>query len=59
MKKILYLLLIVCMFSISNVYAEEITEETKDEVMQAIQNAYWKAKKENEKYTPKKYRKEE
>ena len=37
----------------------EVTEETKDEVMQAIQNAYWKAKKENEKYTPKKYRKEE
>ena len=37
----------------------EVTEETKDEVMQAIQNAYWKAKKENEKYTPKKYRNEE
>lgn len=37
----------------------EVTEETKDEVMQAIQNAYWLAKKENEKYTPKKYRKDE
>lgn len=37
----------------------EVTEETKDEVMQAIQNAYWLAKKENAKYTPKKYRKNE
>ena len=37
----------------------EVTEETKDEVMQAIQNDYWLAKKENEKYTPKKYRKNE
>lgn len=37
----------------------EITEDTKDEVMQAIQNAYWAAKKENQKYTPKKYRKQE
>ncbi len=36
----------------------EVTEETKDEVMQAIQQAYWAAKKENKKYTPKKYRKE-
>lgn len=37
----------------------EVTEETKDEVMQAIQQAYWAAKKENQKYTPKKFRKEE
>mgnify|MGYP002626667380 CR=1 FL=1 len=37
----------------------EVSEEAKDEVMQAIQNAYWIAKKNNVKYTPKKYRKEE
>ena len=37
----------------------EVTEETKDEVMEAIQRAYWAAKKENQKYTPKKYRKED
>ncbi len=42
---------------ISGLFAEgEVSEETKDEVMEAIQRAYWAAKKENRKYTPKKYR---
>ncbi len=36
----------------------DVTEDTKDEVMMAIQQAYWYAKKENVKYTPKKYRKD-
>ncbi len=37
----------------------ELSEEDRDDVMQAIQEAYWKAKKINNKYTPKKYRKNE
>ena len=37
----------------------DISEEDKDAVMQAIQNCYWKAKEDNKKYTPKKYRKDE
>lgn len=37
----------------------EISEEDKDAVMLAIQNCYWKAKEDNKKYTPKKYRKDE
>ena len=33
----------------------EMAEEDMDEMMQAIQEAYWRAKKKNKKYTPKKY----
>lgn len=36
----------------------ELSESDKDAVMQALQQAYWDAKKENKKYTPKKYRKD-
>ena len=36
----------------------ELSESDKDAVMQALQQAYWDAKKENRKYTPKKYRKD-
>ena len=38
----------------------ELSENDKDAVMRALQDAYWMAKERNkEKYTPKKYRKEE
>lgn len=37
----------------------EMSEEDMDEMMQAIQEAYWVAKKNNRKYVPKKYRKDE
>ena len=37
----------------------DVDEDTKDEVMKALQNAYWQAKEINKKYTPKKYLKEE
>ena len=36
----------------------ELSESDKDAVMQALQQAYWDAKKKNKKYTPKKYRKD-
>ena len=36
----------------------ELSEEDKDAVMKALQQAYWDAKEENKKYTPKKYRKD-
>ncbi|MCH5272910.1 MAG: transcriptional regulator, partial [Lachnospiraceae bacterium] len=37
----------------------ELSENEKDAVMRALQDAYWIAKERNsEKYTPKKYRKE-
>lgn len=36
----------------------ELTEEDKDEMMKAIQDAYWIAKENNRKYVPKKYRDE-
>ena len=36
----------------------DVDEDTKDEVMKALQNAYWQAKEINKKYTPKKYLKE-
>lgn len=49
----------VLVSQISGLFAGgEVTEETKDEVMLAIQKAYWAAKEENVKYTPKKYRKD-
>ncbi|MCD8012312.1 MAG: helix-turn-helix domain-containing protein [Lachnospiraceae bacterium] len=32
----------------------ELSEEDKDEMMKAIQDAYWMAKKNNQKYAPKK-----
>jgi transcriptional regulator with XRE-family HTH domain len=35
----------------------DIDDAEKDAVMAALSNAYWNAKKKNEKYTPKKYRK--
>jgi transcriptional regulator with XRE-family HTH domain len=35
----------------------ELSEADKDAVMRALQEAYWDAKQENKKYTPKKYRK--
>lgn len=35
----------------------ELSEEDMDGVMKAMQDLYWKAKAENKKYTPKKYRK--
>ena len=35
-----------------------LSEEDKDAVMKAIQNAYWTAKEESKKYIPKKYRKD-
>lgn len=31
----------------------ELSDEARDEAMQALQNAYWAAKKENKKYIPK------
>lgn len=34
----------------------ELSEDTRDEVMQALQNAYWAAKAENKKYISKKRR---
>lgn len=36
----------------------ELSETDKDAVMRALQQAYWDAKEENKKYTPKKYRKD-
>ncbi|MCD7717360.1 MAG: helix-turn-helix domain-containing protein [Lachnospiraceae bacterium] len=33
----------------------ELSEEDKDEMMKAIQDAYWVAKKNNQRFTPKKY----
>lgn len=36
----------------------ELSESDKDAVMRSLQQAYWDAKKENKKYTPKKYRKD-
>ena len=36
----------------------EISEEDKQNVMEALQEAYWRAKIKNKKYTPKKYLKE-
>lgn len=36
----------------------DITEEDKANVMEALQEAYWRSKIKNKKYTPKKYRKE-
>lgn len=33
----------------------EMAEEDMDEMMHAIQEAYWRAKKKNKKYSPKKY----
>ena len=35
-----------------------LDDEAMDGVMQALMDAYWLAKKENRKYTPKKYRKD-
>ena len=37
----------------------ELAEEDMDVMMKAIQDAYWIAKENNRKYTPKKYRSEE
>ena len=37
----------------------EMDEEDMDAIMQAMQEAYWEAKKKNRKYIPKKYRSEE
>lgn len=37
----------------------EMAEEDMDEMMEAIQKAYWIAKKNNKKFTPKKYIKDE
>lgn len=36
----------------------DITEEDKANVMEALQEAYWRSKIKNKKYTPKKYRKD-
>jgi len=36
----------------------ELNEEDKDKVFRAITEMYWRAKDNNKKYTPKKYRKE-
>ena len=36
----------------------ELSDDDLDGVMRALQDYYWKAKEENKKYTPKKYRKE-
>ena len=35
----------------------EMSEADMDEMMRAMQDAYWDAKEKNKKYTPKKYRK--
>ena len=35
----------------------ELNEEDKDKVFRAITEMYWKAKDNNRKYTPKKYKK--
>lgn len=37
----------------------ELSEADKDAVMRSLQQAYWDAKEENKKYTPKKYRKDD
>ena len=37
----------------------EMEEEDMDEIMQALQEAYWEAKKNNRKYVNKRYRKED
>lgn len=36
----------------------ELSDEDKDAVMLALQKAYWLCKEDNQKYTPKKYRKD-
>ena len=36
----------------------ELSDDDLDGVMKALQEYYWKAKEDNKKYTPKKYRKE-
>ena len=40
-------------------FGGELPEEDRDNVMQAIQEAYWRSKEKNKKYIPKKYRKDE
>ncbi len=35
----------------------ELSESDKDAIMRSLQEAYWNAKEENKKYTPKKHRK--
>ena len=40
-------------------FGGELPDEDRDNVMQAIQEAYWRSKEKNKKYTPKKYRKDE
>lgn len=40
-------------------FGGELPEEDRDNVMQAIQEAYWRSKEKNKKNTPKKYRKDE
>ena len=43
--------------SLSGLFAGgELSEQDRDEVFRAITQMYWKAKEENKKYTPKKYR---
>ena len=37
----------------------DMDEEDMDAIMQAMQEAYWEAKKNNRKYVPKRYRKDE
>lgn len=37
----------------------ELSEDDKDKVMKTINDLYWKAKENNKKYTPKKYKKDE
>ena len=37
----------------------ELSDDDLDGVMKALQDYYWKAKEDNKKYTPKKYRKDE
>lgn len=38
MKKFLYLILVVCMFSFSNVYAEEVKDELKEETKEEVKD---------------------
>lgn len=37
----------------------ELSDDDKDKVMRTINDLYWKAKENNKKYTPKKYREEQ
>ena len=40
-----------------NPYFKSIIDQDREAVMRSLEKAYWLAKEDNQKYTPKKYRK--